>query len=180
MRPFTKLSLVVGGVLLATSLWLALFPRTTRPPPKVATPSAPTHDDAGEGARLDTGVARRAPPPQGSGSGAPRPPPASAAAKPSPKGALRAQEELLARGDLAGFRQTFLPPLDAKVGDAEFEACKRRLGNRPVTPDWEMAEEEMTDAGRVVRVSVFGKSMTGFHEVNGRWLADAVWCVPSW
>jgi hypothetical protein len=25
---------------------------------------------------------------------------------------------------------------------------------------------------------MFGKSMTGFHEVDGRWLADAVWCLP--
>jgi hypothetical protein len=25
---------------------------------------------------------------------------------------------------------------------------------------------------------MFGKSMTGFHEVDGRWLADGVWCLP--
>jgi hypothetical protein len=25
---------------------------------------------------------------------------------------------------------------------------------------------------------MFGKSMTGFHDVDGRWLADALWCLP--
>ena len=56
--------------------------------------------------------------------------------------------------------------------------CRKKVASAVVMPDWEMAENEVVNGRRVRRVSMFGKSMTGFHEIDGRWLADAAWCVP--
>jgi hypothetical protein len=98
---------------------------------------------------------------------------------------VKTQEQLLAARDDEGFRRTFLPEVRAELTAEAIESCRKRLGRRLVRPDWEMAENtvENGDAGphRVVRVSMFGKSMTGFHEVApDEWLADAAWCVPYW
>jgi hypothetical protein len=59
--------------------------------------------------------------------------------------------------------------------------CKWKASTRPVRPDLEMAEDDVTDRGeRIQRVSMFGKSLTGFVEVEkGRWLADSVWCAQG-
>jgi hypothetical protein len=86
---------------------------------------------------------------------------------------------LLANRD-AEFRETFLPAVRDQITYDALAYCKQKV-RRPVRPDWEMAEDGVTDTGqRVRRVSVFGKSMTGFVEVaRGRWLADSVWCVQG-
>ena len=59
--------------------------------------------------------------------------------------------------------------------------CKQKARARPVRPDWEMAEDALSAKGeRVLKVSVFGKSMTGYVEVGpGQWLADHVWCLEG-
>ena len=92
----------------------------------------------------------------------------------SPQDTMAAQMAMLARDDVAAFRASFTVP----VSDEQFAACKKRMKNAHLDPDWEMAETTIEDGHKVVRVSIFGKGMTGFHEKSGRYLADTVWCVP--
>jgi hypothetical protein len=100
------------------------------------------------------------------------------AALASPRDTVQTQLRLLEAGDQDRFRQTFLPSMQPQVTAEAFAACRKRVRQVPVRPDWETAEASASSGHRVVRVSMFGKSMTGFHEVDGRWLADAVWCLP--
>jgi hypothetical protein len=96
----------------------------------------------------------------------------------SPQTTVQTQLRLLEGGNADLFRQTFLPSVRPQVTAEAFEACRKRVRQVPVQPDWEMAEASTSGGDRVVRVSMFGKSMTGFHDVDGHWLADAVWCLP--
>jgi hypothetical protein len=90
---------------------------------------------------------------------------------------VESQLALLREGRDAELRATFLPSV--ALDDAAIAACRKRVAQVPVRPDWEMAEDGRDDQGHAVRrVSMFGKGMTGFHEVGGRWLADRAWCVP--
>ena len=108
-----------------------------------------------------------------------RPPPElDRAALASPQTTVETELRLLEAGEQDLFRETFLPSLQPKVTAETFAACRKRVRQVPVRPDWEVAESGESAGHRVVRVSMFGKSMTGFHEVDGRWLADALWCVP--
>ncbi len=100
------------------------------------------------------------------------------AALASPRATVQTELRLLEGGEQDLFRETFLPSLQSQVTAEAFAACRQRVRQVPVRPDWEMAEVSASGGHRVVRVSMFGKSMTGFHEVDGRWLADAVWCLP--
>jgi hypothetical protein len=85
------------------------------------------------------------------------------------------QLQLIENGRLEDLRETFMPEVRERVTADAMHACRVRIHQVPVRPDWEMAE----DGPGVRRVSMFGKSMTGFHEQpDGRWLADAVWCMP--
>jgi hypothetical protein len=94
----------------------------------------------------------------------------------SPQATVETQLELLRGGRDSELRTTFLPSVS--VTSEAIETCKRRVRSVPVRPDWEMAEDRVEQGHRVRRVSMFGKSMTGFHEMGRAWLADAVWCVP--
>ena len=97
----------------------------------------------------------------------------------SPAATVTTQIALLQANRGSDFRSTFLPSVQREVSDAALVACKRRVQSAAVLPDWEMAENSVVDGHRVQKVSMFGKSMTGFHEVSaGRWLADALWCLP--
>ena len=100
------------------------------------------------------------------------------AALASPRATVQTELRLLEGGEQDLFRQTFFPAVQPQVTADAFAACRKRVRQVPVRPDWEMAEVSASGGHRVVRVSMFGKSMTGFHEVDGRWLADAVWCLP--
>ena len=100
------------------------------------------------------------------------------AALASPQRTVQTALRLLDSGDLDLFRQTFLRSVQPQITPDAFAACRRRVRQVPVRPDWEMAEQSTSAGHRVVRVSIFGKSMTGFYDVGGRWLADALWCVP--
>jgi hypothetical protein len=93
---------------------------------------------------------------------------------------VRTQVVLLLAHRDAEFRATFLPSVQDQITDEVLAYCKQKLG-RPVRPDWEMAEDGLTANGkRVRRVSMFGKSMTGFVELEpDRWLADSVWCAQG-
>ena len=95
----------------------------------------------------------------------------------SARATVDTQLMLLREGRDADFRATFLPTV--AVTPEAIAACRRRIDQVPVKPDWEVAEDVVIDGHAVRRVSMFGKSMTGFHELSGRWLADAVWCVPT-
>lgn len=106
------------------------------------------------------------------------PPGLDRAAVASPEIAVQTALRLLESGQEDLFRETFLPAVRPQVTAEAFEACRRRVRQSRVQPDWEMAEEVSSDGHRVVRVSMFGKSETGFHELGGRWLADALWCRP--
>ena len=94
----------------------------------------------------------------------------------SAENTMSSQLELLARGDIAGFRASFSVP----VSDEQFSICKKRMATAHLSPDWEMAKHTMQNGQRVTKVSIFGKGMTAFREVNGRYVADSVWCVPLW
>lgn len=96
----------------------------------------------------------------------------------SPQAAVQTQLRLLEGGNPNLFRQTFLPSVQPQVTAETFEACRKRVRQVPVRPDWQTAEATTSGGHRVLRVSMFGKSMTGFHQVDGRWLADALWCLP--
>jgi len=96
----------------------------------------------------------------------------------SPQTTVQTQLRLLESGRQDLFRETFLPSAQPQVTAAAFAACRQRVRQVPVRPDWEMSEASTSGGHRIVRVSMFGKSMTGFHEVDGRWLADALWCLP--
>ena len=91
---------------------------------------------------------------------------------------VQTELRLLEAGKQELFRQTFLRSVQPQVTTEAFEACRKRVQQVLVRPDWETAKPGKSRGHRVVRVSIFGKSMTGFHEVDGRWLADAVWCLP--
>jgi hypothetical protein len=89
------------------------------------------------------------------------------------------QLRLLDEHNLSAFRATFTPTVAASITADMMEACRTRVHQVPVQPDWEMAEDSTENGHHVRRVSMFGKSMTGFHEQpDGSWLADAVWCLP--
>lgn len=102
----------------------------------------------------------------------------------SPRENLAIAMRLLEAGDDDAFRATFLPSVRSQLTTSAIESCRRRLVGKTLKPDWEVAESsvEPNEAGaaeRIVRVSIFGKSMTGFHEVApDEWLTDAAWCVP--
>ena len=96
----------------------------------------------------------------------------------SPGATVQTELRLLEAGKQELFRQTFLRSVQPQVTAEAFEACRKRVQQVLVRPDWETAKPGKSRGHRVVRVSIFGKSMTGFHEVDGRWLADAVWCLP--
>jgi hypothetical protein len=142
----------------------------TRPTASEAVPASPSAaPTAGAQPSADT------PPP-------PAAPPRTrldAAALASPQAAVQTALRLLDSGDLDLFRDTFLPSVQPQVTADAFAACRRRVRQVPVRPDWEVAEQVTSAGHRAVRVSMFGKSMTGFHDVDGRWLADALWCLPA-
>ncbi len=98
----------------------------------------------------------------------------------SPQATVQTQLDLLHGGSDEAFRATFLPSVQPSLTPDAIAACRRRVEHVPVRPDWEKAELSTGSAGRVLRVSMFGKSETGFHETAGQWLADAAWCVPIW
>jgi hypothetical protein len=96
----------------------------------------------------------------------------------SPQATVQTALRSLESGEQDLFRETFLPSVRPQVTAQTFAACRNRVRQTPVLPDWEMAEAGASGGHRVIRVSMFGKSMTGFTEVDGRWFADALWCLP--
>ena len=97
----------------------------------------------------------------------------------NPRQTLEAQLALLGTDRVETFRSTFLPEIQPQITPEVFAACRSRVTNRAVRPDWEVAEDRVVLGRRVVSVSIFGKSTTGFVEVSPEvWRADAVWCLP--
>ena len=150
-------------------VWLLRSGSGTRPAPSETAPNTPAAAPAAAARPNPDAPQTAVPGPR------PRLDPAALA---SPQSAVQTALRLLDSGDLDLFRETFLPSVQPQVTPDAFAACRRRVRQVPVRPDWEMAEEVTSGGHRVVRVSMFGKSMTGFHDVDGRWLADALWCLP--
>ena len=97
-----------------------------------------------------------------------------------PRATVDTQIELLTSNRDDELRATFMPNIREKLTPQAIATCKRKVESHPVRPDWEMAEEATVDGRRVRRVSMFGKSMTGFVEARPNvWLADDVWCVQG-
>ena len=97
-----------------------------------------------------------------------------------PRATVDTQIELLTSNRDDELRATFMPNIRDKLTPQAIATCKRKVESHPVRPDWEMAEEATVDGRRVRRVSMFGKSMTGFVEARPNvWLADDVWCVQG-
>ena len=88
---------------------------------------------------------------------------------------------LLREGRDDEFILTFLPAIRPRLTPRALERCRARVvtSNTPLRPDWEVAEETTEDGHRVRRVSMYGHETTGFHEIDGQWLADRAWCVPT-
>ena len=97
----------------------------------------------------------------------------------SPQTTVQTQLSLLQDGQRELFAQTFVEALRPQVTPEVFKACQVRVNQVPVKPDWEMAEDSLDGGKRILRVSIYGKSLTGFDELDGRWLADTLWCVPT-
>ena len=98
----------------------------------------------------------------------------------SPHRTVATQLALLEKGSDADFRATFLPSVQPELTSEAIARCREHMRGRPLRPHWAMAEESVEDGKRVVRVSMFGKSLTGFHEdAREQWLADSVWCLPT-
>lgn len=95
----------------------------------------------------------------------------------SAQATVETQLDLLRRERDEAFAATFLPSVT--VTPEATAACKKRVQAVAVRPDWEMAQDSTEQGHAVRRVSMFGKSMTGVHETGHRWLADALWCVPT-
>ena len=101
-------------------------------------------------------------------------------ARSSPHRTVATQLALLEKGSDADFRATFLPSVQPELTSETIARCREHMRGRPVKPHWAMAEESVEGGKRVVRVSMFGKSLTGFHEsAPDQWLADHVWCLPT-
>jgi hypothetical protein len=99
----------------------------------------------------------------------------------SPKETVETQIALLRADRDDDLRATFVVGVRASLTDDDLAFCKQKVRTRPVRPDWEMAEDGVTPDGHPIRrVSMFGKSMTGFVETApGQWLADSVWCTQG-
>lgn len=96
-----------------------------------------------------------------------------------PRRALDAQIAALAAGDLRAFVEGFTADVQPLVTADVFATCRGRILGAVVRPDWEVAEESTSNGHRAVRVSIFGKSMTGFVEMApDQWKVDRVWCLP--
>lgn len=98
----------------------------------------------------------------------------------TPKQAVSTQTELLKSGKFEEFKFTFIEPLRKKIDQSVFERCRRYFltTEDEFEPDWEAAEEEEEEGKKVIRVSMYGHGPTGFHDLNGRWYADRLWCLP--
>jgi hypothetical protein len=108
----------------------------------------------------------------------PAPPRVADRALASAETTVSTQMTYLEDGQYDLFVQTFAEDVRSQVTRDVFERCRTRIGQVPVRPDWEMAEETAESGHRVRRVSMFGKSMTPFVETDGAWRAQAIWCLP--
>lgn len=191
-RARLVIAVAMMGIAVVVLVWMSARSRPeveTRDSARSAAPGELSSPPRATGAapKVDAMPSASAPSaPTGTANAPPSSTPPAKLALASPREAVETQLRLLSARDDETFRRTFLPEVQPDLTDQAVEGCRRRVGSRKVKPDWEVAEEsvERTDAGaqrRVLRVSMFGKSMTGFHEVApGEWLADAVWCVPIW
>ena len=91
----------------------------------------------------------------------------------SPQTTVQTQLSLLEDNQYDLFVQTFVDAQRARVTPEVFEACRTRIKQVPVRPDWEMAEQRVVDGRSTSAVSIFGKSLTTFTELDGRWLAGS-------
>ena len=168
---------ILGGAIAVLAIWLAVGPSTA---PADAS-SAPTIAAATVlVAPADNATAARA---------LPQLPPSPSPVKiapplgdvATPRATVQTQIDLLLADRDVELRETFLPAVREQLTPDVLAFCKQKVRSHPVRPDWEMAEDGVTGAGeRERRVSMFGKSMTGFVEVSeDRWLADGIWCVQG-
>jgi hypothetical protein len=107
---------------------------------------------------------------------------APAAAEPvldTPEHAVDSAVSALAAGDDAAFVSTLLPRIRSDATPEAIARCRNRVTSTRVLPDWETSEVATEDGHEVRRVSMFGKSMTGFHHLGAAWLADRLWCLPT-
>jgi hypothetical protein len=177
-----RAAIVLGGLALAAvaSLWASAI----HPAAPEATTSSATLAVPSLGLALVTTTQAVAPPARSS-SPAPIASAVPASAVPvrldSPKETVETQIALLRADRDDDLRATFVVAVRASITDDDLAFCKQKVRTRPVRPDWEMAEDGVTQDGDPIRrVSMFGKSMTGFVEsAPGQWLADSVWCTQG-
>jgi len=90
------------------------------------------------------------------------------AALASARATVQTELRLLEGGEQDLFRETFLPSVQPQITAEAFAACRKRVRQVPVAAGLGDDRGRRLGGHRVVRVSMFGKSMTGFHEVDGR------------
>ncbi len=169
---------MVGGAATAALLGWLLLRNAPEPTPSVA----PTPTLAATPTATPTPTRAAPPTPVPAPTAAPepdaRPAPFSPFSFLSPEATVSTQVRLLQEGNDEAFRETFLPSVRDKVTPDAIAACRKRLSEVRVQPDWEKADDTVVDGHKVQSVSMWGKGLTGFHDVDGKWLADGLWCVP--
>lgn len=101
----------------------------------------------------------------------------------TPERAIETQVELLRTANYNAFRETFLPSVQLQLTDRVLDACRLAVvaSGRGVEPNWARADNVVENGHAVRRVPVLrpDDAFTGFHQIDGRWLADFPWCEPK-
>jgi hypothetical protein len=177
-----RAAVALGGVAVAILAWRVLFPTRAAEPAAMSSATlalaSPDVAPAADALPVTAPAKTAAPPPLVSAAPAAAPAPVRLD---SPKETVETQIALLHADRDEELRATLLPAARATLTAEDLAFCKQKVKTRPVRPDWEMAEDGVTVDGHPIRrVSMFGKSMTGFVEASpGQWLADSVWCTQG-
>ena len=105
-------------------------------------------------------------------------PPLAPAALGSPEETLQTQVKLLFKGDVDRFRETLMPAAQRELTREAFYGCVARVKQSPLSPE-PLAGEATVDGKPVKRVKVMGQVEVAFDRVDGRWLAETLWCKPA-
>lgn len=100
----------------------------------------------------------------------------------TPRAAIEAQADLLRTGNDEAFRATFVAALRAQITPETIVACRAYLTSQGghAYPEWDSLAEDTEDGHPVVRLRMTRGALvyTTYHQTDGRWLSDQVWCLP--
>lgn len=105
-------------------------------------------------------------------------PPLNPAALSSPEETLQTQVRLLFSSNVDRFRETLMPGAQREVTRDAFYGCIGRLRQSPLSPV-PLEGETIVDGHPVRKVRVMGSVDVSFHRIDGKWLAETLWCKPA-